>query len=1028
MSNIEVKVNAEAIHSALRRACPQIEEAVLHVMYDAIGRPHPAVRKWGHESLADYDVAIQVLEIVNKELGDEANIVWKVHHVPGLIGRFSIDPEVLIEVPSGESLEGRIEKVPGKTGVYIIDEGSQLKFKNLLQGHIYALPGHGNTTRALEWIRRRGVYLTWDSVPPELKKQVYTNAATLISIKYPDGGSVASVLHLHGGETLSALRKVQGQYSVGNRGRDIEIPLHGYDYRVDPTKAIRIICPNYLGSVANEQHIGVFRRIARDYCLKFGPEGLDVSFDLAEWNTPTDVGRAIVMEHRAHGMVDVRFLTPNINPNRDATLQVFDIGVPRDIIETINGYCGTSNEERLEDSHNLRDLSERLDAVILLEDLIIGTKDPTNKLKLDFREAVLDGRAAEIISFYREEGKGQQFGKEIAREGDIYYFKRRIGTDIELKLQPIELPELSKTESYEGLVNAGVCFYKEGEYNEAIEAFSQARRIIEKRISEESAKSPNVIREDYRDILELRVQSSAVYHNISRTKLKLSTVELSDAETKHEAEVKTTLEKTQLDREKRLKIKHLADLAFLYNPHDGYILHTLGKIHEEFDRELVGTDEAGALRRARIFYKYALEQVDQDISKSGSDKNELEKQKEIILSDYIGALERLVTLGYENLEAELKKIVGIRKDLNRELYGALEESCTAHNKNYAIIRDAIDSLDTQREYRQIWIPRVCNILNDTKRTIDERELIVWATTDIHSHKFINLIGRGAYGVVFEAVHDPTSEHRAVKVIDLLERTKRHLRDSGTDVVEMVIQEYKNAKQQYDQHGGVIAPYVVRVIDVTPDEISKRYGIIQELMGGDFYELQKGWKTPEKGPDIRPQNAKHFTLSLCKALEAIHSIKFYHRDLSPTNILYITGGGDQVTYRLGDFGLSEREGEINRLSLSIVAAYIRDPHPENPAMADLYATGSNIILAYTGVQPFVEQNPRPRDPNDMKAREIFERGLLQAKVERQGLDLLCANLPNGLNDIVLRIMEPDPEKRGITTAKQLYEEVKAVLER
>jgi hypothetical protein len=481
---------------------------------------------------------------------------------------------------------------------------------------------------------------------------------------------------------------------------------------------------------------------------------------------------------------------------------------------------------------------------------------------------------------------------------------------------------------------------------------------------------------------------------------------------------------------------HFADLAVLYNPHDFNLLHRLGRIHEHYDETLLGVDSLSAKRRARIYYKYALAQLNSETKKGDStdSSGEFGRRKADLLDSYISIMESIYASNrHDILKKELDGITAQRRDLNLHSYEELENAAKRHGLNHDPIKTAIESCPTDSTSKAEMIEHAITFMEKLGRG-RERAIGVWATTHIHDHILTGLIGDGAYGVVFQASHEPTSEMRAAKVIDLIPRVRQHLASRRSEIADMVKQEYENAKAQYDEHSRVIAPYVVRIIDVTRDERSDRYAIIQELLKGDFTSLaQETWTDKDRG-----EYAKQFTLWLCEALEAIHGIDFYHRDLSPANILYYQKDENHKTkrgekernkktgrvygYKLGDFGLSQTAGTINELTLSIAAAYIRDPHPEEPAMADLYAAGSNIILAYTGQQPYVSGNPRPTDPNDMEKRIEWEDSLNNAKEKMAGIKELCSTMPEGIREISMKLMQPDPDNREYTDAASLNKAV------
>ncbi len=359
--------DVDAIHTALRDVTGPLEERFMGVLFDT--REQAGTRRMGHESLADRLLAETLQQVVNDALAPWVDIEWEIQHV--------------------EESALRSRRVAG---------GEEREFAYpIVRGHGYPLPGHGNTTRALDPIKAR--YKLWAEVPPEVKGRISRNAAMLLSLNYPDSdSSMVSVLKLHSGEILSAVRRRPNEHSDGFRGGKELVPLRPEEYRIDPYKAIRIINPNYLGSLANERHLGEFRHRIRSYCQMFGPQGFDVSFDGAEWNTACDIGAAIIVRHQAVGYVDVRSLTPNINPERDARLIISDIRVPAHIIETVNYHVGTTEEAPLDRFHDMSNLSEPLDAMFLAPDLINGA------LGFDFREAVLDGRVAYLRKFYEFEG------------------------------------------------------------------------------------------------------------------------------------------------------------------------------------------------------------------------------------------------------------------------------------------------------------------------------------------------------------------------------------------------------------------------------------------------------------------------------------------------------------------------------------------------------------------------------------------------------------------------------------------------
>jgi len=1002
-------LDVDSIHRTLRLSTYGLENELMRVLFSTRmadeaeseeSASHLGMRKRGHETRADRDLALTSARFVSDKLSPYVDLKWEVQHV-------------------------KADEIPST---------SRPDFHNV-PAFAYPLPGHGNTTRALA--PYEGRYLSWDD-PKLPRDQVNRNAAILIGLDYPTelsthgkkSKSMVSIMKLHDGEILSAMRRdPRDKSSSGYRGDKQPVPLDPADYKVDPTKAPRIILTNYLGSVANDQHFGVFRRRAREYCQLFGPPGFDVSFDGSEWNTACDIGSAMIVRHQANGIIDPRFLTPNINPRRDATLQVFDIKVPVHIAETVNFYTGTTNEEPLESFHDMNELDQPLDAMILADDLINGT------LGFDFREAVLEGRIASMRSFYETEGSNIGIPEQITLDAGLYLFNQNTLTGEELQAdKQLDHAQLEQENSYDILSNAGAQLLKNQEYTSAKDILERARTSIEEKIKVEMNAKQDDIRTDYTEILKLRKYAAAIYSNLAKDYLGIA-IHTKDTTT-DDADISGTDRRLQEEPSPLMSAKHFFDLAVLHNPHDHNLLYQLGKIHEEYDEKLLNVDRLGALRRTRIFFKYTLEQIDQEISQANSatgSTSELAQRKAEVLSDYLPILEELATK-HPGLQSELHQLRTEMSSLNTLVgpYGTLERLADEKGKDFGLIKGSIDSIGKEDTTKAAMADKAVKLLRLDK-DCRERDLILAATTTIPNYNLEDVIGAGAYGVVFKGRNSTdTDTLRAIKIIDTVARTYGQIQEAGLDETQYAIQEYRRAQQAWKDHTE-IQPFIVQLLEITADSIANRAIIIQELLDTDFLSYQRTWEE-----DKRSECALEFTLDLAQALDAIHGADLYHKDLSPGNILVETNG--KTHYKLADFGLSRLRDEINNLGCSIAAVQIRDVQTGDDGLADIYSWGCNVALAYSNEYPFAP--PDMNKPDDLYVNDKLtavqlkeykaERDMYEAEVLRlkqSGLDRtrFMENAPSGLTDIVADVLNPDHTARTIRDAKTLLERVKGVYE-
>ena len=135
------------------------------------------------------------------------------------------------------------------------------------------------------------------------------------------------------------------------------------------------------------------------------------------------------------------------------------------------------------------------------------------------------------------------------------------------------------------------------------------------------------------------------------------------------------------------------------------------------------------------------------------------------------------------------------------------------------------------------------------------------------------------------------------------------------------------------------------------------------------------------------------VSLAETLEFLHSRELVHRDIKPTNIVFVDG-----VAKLADIGLVADAGEAQ--SFVGTFGYIPPEGPGDPS-ADVYSLGMVLYEAATGMGS--EQFPRlPPELEESAERAIFMR----------------------LYQIILKACDEDVKKR-YSTAGALLEELQGL---
>ena len=196
------------------------------------------------------------------------------------------------------------------------------------------------------------------------------------------------------------------------------------------------------------------------------------------------------------------------------------------------------------------------------------------------------------------------------------------------------------------------------------------------------------------------------------------------------------------------------------------------------------------------------------------------------------------------------------------------------------------------------------------------------------------------------------------------------------------------------------PNIVKVYDVGFSD--KIQYIVMEYIDGitlkEYIEEEKvlTWK-----------DTLHFIIQILRALQHAHDKGIVHRDIKPQNIMLFTDG----TIKVMDFGIAKFASEAGKTATDQAIGSVHYISPEQAsgeatdAKSDIYSVGAMMYEMLTGRKPFDSDNPVTIAV--MHMHDIPERP-----------KAINPDIPDGLEEIVLRAMEKSPDDRYQTTAEMI----------
>lgn len=232
-------------------------------------------------------------------------------------------------------------------------------------------------------------------------------------------------------------------------------------------------------------------------------------------------------------------------------------------------------------------------------------------------------------------------------------------------------------------------------------------------------------------------------------------------------------------------------------------------------------------------------------------------------------------------------------------------------------------------------------------------------------------------------------------------------DNKTVAIKILKKEYAENEEflrRFRNESKAIAvlshPNIVKIYDVGFSE--KIQYIVMEYIDGitlkEYIEEEKvlTWK-----------DTVHFVIQILRALQHAHDKGIVHRDIKPQNIMMFTDG----TIKVMDFGIAKFAREEGKTATDQAIGSVHYISPEQAsgnvtdAKSDIYSVGAMMYEMLAGRKAFDSDNPVAIAV--MHMHDIPERPRA-----------INPDIPDGLEEIVLRAMEKKPEDRYATTADMI----------
>ena len=299
---------------------------------------------------------------------------------------------------------------------------------------------------------------------------------------------------------------------------------------------------------------------------------------------------------------------------------------------------------------------------------------------------------------------------------------------------------------------------------------------------------------------------------------------------------------------------------------------------------------------------------------------------------------------------------------------------------------------------------------DLARALDVAGVGRFSDTVVGKYRLGVVIGRGAMGEVYEAVHEETREEVAVKLLHT-----HTLREPGS--VQRFLREAKMA-------GALETEHAVRILEVGGEADELPYIAMERLRGDDLAEILR------RSGTLTVAEVFRLLAEVGKALSAARGAGIVHRDVKPRNLFLCDAkDGVRTTWKLLDFGVSKfATADVTHTGDRIIGTpeYMA---PEQAAgevvthRTDLFSLGAVVYRALTGSPAFAGDHiaevlyqvaqtmpPRPSALADLPPEVDLVMAVALAKRPAERFDS-ASELLLALEDAARGVISPDLAARA-----------------
>ncbi|PSK44252.1 hypothetical protein B9Z65_232 [Elsinoe australis] len=250
------------------------------------------------------------------------------------------------------------------------------------------------------------------------------------------------------------------------------------------------------------------------------------------------------------------------------------------------------------------------------------------------------------------------------------------------------------------------------------------------------------------------------------------------------------------------------------------------------------------------------------------------------------------------------------------------------------------------------------------------------------YQLTDVLGVGAYGVVYKAIDIHNGVYYAVKALNKVGLEPRQQSFQQREI---------QLHYQVSQHQNIVS------MENILDSSDCTYVVMEYCPEGDLFAKI----TEEERYIGNDELARSVFLQIVEAVEFCHSVGIYHRDLKPENVLVKDGG---MTVKLADFGLATKDYYTSDFGCGSTFYMSPECQESNPQPMSYYLSPANDVwsLGVILVNLTCGRNPWKRASREDSTFRAYMK-------DRNFLKTILP-LSDELDAILRKCFEPDARRR------------------